>query len=299
MEMNIAAANNLRLPIHSARSIITLSVFDLFMRIVAPLILYVVLFGIMCKKNMLSSSMSNAAYANSSAVTSDGRIMVITCDTTYIDTTTTPPVDTTVIPPPDTIPPPPPEKNIVFYGSSTIAIWNLEQSFPGMPVKKVGYGGKTWSNLVTLADTISKLNPRQVVLYSGDNDVVARRTVGSMVQDIQKLCNKIWEQNPDVHITFLYTKPSDTAFKIVYPDKVTTGITAIEYTNRNITLWGNSAAVQSLHPGKFSVSDTYAPFLLWNPKRLDEKKYQADKLHLNHTLGYPALTKALLPKLIP
>jgi hypothetical protein len=58
---------------------------------------------------------------------------------------------------------PQPQKNIVFFGSSTIALWNTDKAFPGYSIKKLGYGGKSWSNLVLLADTISKLNPKKAL----------------------------------------------------------------------------------------------------------------------------------------
>lgn len=196
-------------------------------------------------------------------------------------------------PPPVDVEEKPKEENIVFFGSSTIAIWNLEESFPGYPVKKAGFGGKTWAGLLQLSDTIMKLNPKQVIIYSGDNDVIAHKSVTSMCTTIQNICEKIWAYNPNVKVTFLYTKPSDTAFKVVYKDSVTTGINVIEYTNRNITKWGKEN-----HPDKFEVIDSYTPFLSWSPKRLNEMYYKSDLLHLNQTYGYPVLNALVEPKLL-
>jgi hypothetical protein len=200
---------------------------------------------------------------------------------------------TVVPPPPVDVETKPKEENIVFFGSSTIAIWNLEASFPGYPVKKAGFGGKTWAGLLQLSDTIMKLNPKQVVIYSGDNDVIARKSVTSMATTIEKICEKIWDYNPNVKVTFLYTKPSDTAFKIKYKDSVTTGIDVIEYTNRNVTNWGKEN-----HPDKFEAIDTYSPFLSWSPKRLNVVYFKSDLLHLNQTYGYPILNALVTPKLI-
>ena len=262
------------------------------------LVFFVMLFGITCRKEVSSTSIvAEGNYAGKATVTPEVKIMVVKCDTTYvddpsyIDSTTT---DTATVPePPVEPPPPPPEKTIVFFGSSTISQWNLEQSFPGYPVKKVGYGGKTWSQLIQLTDTIHKLNPKQVVVYSGDNDIIAQRSVGSMCVNIQRLCNTIWEADPEVVITFLYTKPSDTAFHILYRDGITTGINAIEYTNRNITNWAKQT-----HPLNFNVVDSYLPFLNWGPKRLNTKYYKDDFLHLNQTYGYDVLNRLLMPKLL-
>jgi hypothetical protein len=237
--------------------------------------------GINCtKQNMLDSSVEAAALASNSTTVPEGKIMVITCDTTFIDDTTLArePVDTS--------------KAVVFFGSSTIAQWNVAQSFPNHLVKKAGFGGRTWAGLYLLADTIARLNPKQVVIYSGDNDLIARRSVAQMTTDIQRLINRIWTLAPDVPVVFLYTKPSDTAFKILYADKITTGTAALEYTNRNIANWGRQN-----HATKFVAIDTYTPFLLWNPKRLDTKYYQADRLHLNQSMGYPVLNRLVTPAL--
>ncbi len=262
------------------------------MRQLVFFIVLAIALGIKCtKENVLTTSVENAALASHATVAPPGKIMVVKCDTTYIDDTTV--VDPEPEPEPIPVPEPEPEeKNIVFFGSSTIVQWNLGQAFPDKKIKKVGYGGKTWTQLTALVDTISKLNAKQVVIYSGDNDIIARRSVAQMTVDVQKLINRIWTLVPDAHVTFLYTKPSDTAFKITLSDKVTTGIMGIEYTNRNIANWSKNS-----HSHHLNVVDTYSPFLLWNPKRLSEKHYQADKLHLNQSTGYPVLNKLVGPLL--
>ena len=138
-----------------------------------------------------------------------------------------------------------------------------------------------------------KLNPKQVILYSGDNDIIAQKSVASMTKTIQDICEKIWAYNPNVQVTFLYTKPSDTAFKVTYKDSVTTGINVIEYTNRNITKWGKEN-----HPDSFDAIDSFTPFLSWSPKRLNEMYFKSDLLHLNQTYGYPVLNELVEPKLL-
>lgn len=199
---------------------------------------------------------------------------VITCDTIWADTT---------------VPRP-----IMAFGSSTIAQWNIQTAFPSYPMKKAGYGGKKWADLILLTDTIKNVNAKQVLIYSGDNDIIARRRVGDMTTDVANLMKKVWADNPDIHITFMKTKPSDTAFKILYPDGITTGIAAIESTNKNIINWATA-----YKPAQFSVIDSYSIFLLWNPKRLNTSLYQADLLHLNQSAGYPKLNTATQPMLLP
>lgn len=67
----------------------------------------------------------------------------------------------------------PPEKAIVFVGSSSIRMWdNLEAQYKTYPVINRGFGG---SNLVHanayINELVLKHKPRQVVIYSGENDI--------------------------------------------------------------------------------------------------------------------------------
>src|SRR5687768_1288423 len=69
----------------------------------------------------------------------------------------------------------PPKKSVVFTGSSSIRLWaDLQKSFPGKKIINRGFGGSGLSNLNKYADRIIyPYKPKQVVIYSGENDIAA------------------------------------------------------------------------------------------------------------------------------
>jgi hypothetical protein len=172
------------------------------------------------------------------------------------------------------------------FGSSTIARWDLERAFPNKKMKKAGYKGALIDELLQLTDTIRKVKPTQVLLYAGSNDVIAGNTTDNVTLALQGLMQSIWEENAGVHITYITMHASDTSFKVPF------GTETIESVNENITRW-----IQKNHSHHASVVESYSSFLALNPKRIDLKYYEPDKLHLNQTYGYPKLNALTAPKL--
>jgi lysophospholipase L1-like esterase len=177
----------------------------------------------------------------------------------------------------------------MFFGSSTPAQIDLSLFPDSVKMIKAGYGGKTWLMLQGLTDTIRRSGITQVFIYSGANDYLAKRTVPQMTTDIQNLIRKIWAEIPGIRVTYVTVHPSDTAFKIIMKDGVTTAAQAIEYTNRNIINW-----ITNYHKDSASVVNSYGSFLLWNPKRLNTQYFKSDKLHLN-AAGQQRLANLMLP----
>lgn len=181
---------------------------------------------------------------------------------------------------------------IMGFGSSTIDRWDLQGAFPYKKLTKAGYKGTFISQLLQLTDTIRKVNPRQVLLYAGSNDVIAGKTTSEVTIALQGLMRKIWDENPEVHITYITMHASDTAFKVHSGNNGQTGIQTIEYVNASIKKW-----ITSDHSHHASVIESYSSFLAWNPKRIETRYYEPDKLHLNQTDGYPKLNELTRPKL--
>jgi DNA-directed RNA polymerase subunit L len=192
----------------------------------------------------------------------------------------------------DSIPKDTIKRRTMFFGSSTPAQIDLKLFPDSVNMIKAGYGGRTWYMLQALTDTIKRAGITHVFLYSGANDILAKRSVSQMTVDIQNLMRKIWTENPNIHITYVTTHPSDTAFKIKLKDGVTTGIQATEYVNRNITNW-----IANYHAQHASVVNSYGTFLLWNPKRVNTTYFNADKLHLNRSQGQPKLVSLMLTQI--
>lgn len=66
-----------------------------------------------------------------------------------------------------------PRDPILFYGSSSIRLWNtLAADFPGLPVVNRGFGGSTLAECVQQMERlVFPVAPRAIVFYAGDNDL--------------------------------------------------------------------------------------------------------------------------------
>lgn len=104
---------------------------------------------------------------------------------------------------------PPAPGGIVFAGSSTIRMWKLETSFPGVMAINRGFGGSQYSDVLRYADRIIlAYKPRLVVLYSGDNDIASGKTPQQVFDDCKAIAAKIHAALPATKILFLPVKSS-------------------------------------------------------------------------------------------
>ena len=71
---------------------------------------------------------------------------------------------------------PPPQNAIVFVGSSSFAMWTDVQSyFPGYTIINRGFGGSVLNDAIEYEDDIiTPYHPKQVVIYSGENDIAVQ-----------------------------------------------------------------------------------------------------------------------------
>ena len=106
---------------------------------------------------------------------------------------------------------PPPKNPIVFTGSSSIRFWeNLSTYFPNKPLLQRGFGGSELSQVLHYADRIIiPYQPRQVVLYAGENDIATGKQTGGQTFDrFVTLFRYVRQKLPDVSFVFISIKPS-------------------------------------------------------------------------------------------
>jgi lysophospholipase L1-like esterase len=104
---------------------------------------------------------------------------------------------------------PPPKSPIVFVGSSSIQLWDLAKSFPGMKVINRGIGGSKIIDAVRLAPQIVlKYEPRLIVFYAGDNDIAFGRSPDQVADDFRTFVEVVHKELPKTKIVFLSIKPS-------------------------------------------------------------------------------------------
>lgn len=105
---------------------------------------------------------------------------------------------------------PPPTGGVVFTGSSSIEMWTtLSTDFPEYKVVNRGIGG-TWlaDQLHIAPKLVYPLDPKTIVIYAGENDLQAGRSVEDVVTAFKNVREQIRTEEPRARIVFLALKPS-------------------------------------------------------------------------------------------
>jgi lysophospholipase L1-like esterase len=111
---------------------------------------------------------------------------------------------------------PPSAHPILFVGSSSIRLWDLAESFPGVDLLNRGFGGSKIADSVYFCDRIiTKYQPRLIVFYAGDNDIASGMSPEQVRDDFQALVNKIRASLPETKLVYISIKPSIQRWKLV------------------------------------------------------------------------------------
>lgn len=104
---------------------------------------------------------------------------------------------------------------VVFAGSSSVRLWNLEHSFPGMGALNAGFGGSCIADCHRYAPRlIHAWKPSTVVFYAGDNDVAAGLTADDVVRDFTDFATSLHAALPECRLIFLSIKPSGSRWNL-------------------------------------------------------------------------------------
>ena len=175
---------------------------------------------------------------------------------------------------------PPPKHAIVFVGSSTIRLWNLQKSFPGLDVTNRGFGGSELSDSVRFATRIViKYEPRLVVLYAGDNDLAFGKSPERVADDFRAFITLIHKELPKTRVIYISIKPSVARWRLW--DKV-------QATNKQI-------AAICKQDSRLRYADLTGT-LLGEDGTPKKELFLRDGLHLNDQ-GYKVWSSALRPVL--
>ncbi len=100
---------------------------------------------------------------------------------------------------------PPPKHAIVFVGSSSIKKWTtVAKDFPYHRVLNRGFGGSQMSDAAHFADRIVlPYEPRFIVVYSGGNDINAKKTAGQVFASFKEFVANVRAKQPDVPIAYI------------------------------------------------------------------------------------------------
>ena len=113
---------------------------------------------------------------------------------------------------------PPPQHAILFVGSSSFRKWtDVQDYFPGYTIINRGFGGSTLPDVIRYEnDIIFPYQPRQIVIYCGENDVASSDTItGAIVfERFKKLFADIRARFPGIPVIFISLKPSPSRWNM-------------------------------------------------------------------------------------
>ena len=163
---------------------------------------------------------------------------------------------------------------ILFIGSSSIRLWELDQYFPDYNGLNRGFGGAHISDMLYFFDII--VNPysiKAIVFYCGDNDISSGKTPERVFNDFIHIYDKIVRLFPGVKFYYIPIKPSISRW-----DKWDN----MNQTNHKILTWSKwNPALYYVNTATSMLEIEGIP----NPKLFIE-----DGLHLN-VAGYDLWTK--------
>ncbi len=103
----------------------------------------------------------------------------------------------------------PPEDALLFLGSSSIVMWELETSWPDDRTINNGFGGSNLPDAIAHFDRlVPPYDARAVIVYSGDNDIKLGHSTAEVIANIKALHALITAAKPGVPVIFIGIKPS-------------------------------------------------------------------------------------------
>ncbi|PWU01312.1 MAG: G-D-S-L family lipolytic protein [Bacteroidetes bacterium] len=179
---------------------------------------------------------------------------------------------------------PVPKHEILFVGSSSFTKWTDVQSyFPSYPIINRGFGGSTLLDVIRYApDIIYPYDPKQVVIYCGDNDLASSDTISAatVYSRFIELFQMIRKHLPSANIVYVAIKPSPSRVKLMPKAKE-----------------ANSKIKEFLSKQpKTGFVDVFSLMLDASGKPIEDI-FIEDKLHMN-AKGYAIWQKAIEPYLL-
>jgi len=176
----------------------------------------------------------------------------------------------------------PPAHPILFVGSSSIRKWaDMQVAFGNYNVINRGVGGMVINDIIFyLNDIVFPYEPRQIVLYVGENDIINEAsTADTILNQTISLFRAIRAKMPDVPIVYIAMKPSPSRDK--YQSKA---------------IHANNLIRQFLAEDKKTVFVDIFPLMLKDGKSRPEL-FVSDMLHMNQQ-GYTIWDNAVKPYLL-
>ena len=105
---------------------------------------------------------------------------------------------------------------ILFLGSSSFTIWkDVNDYFAGKKIVNRGFGGSQMSDVLHFKEKlILPYQPKQIVVYVGENDIASGEAPESVFEEGKQLVSWAKEQFPGVEFVLLSAKPSPRRWEL-------------------------------------------------------------------------------------
>lgn len=145
-----------------------------------------------------------------------------------------------------------------------------------------GFGGSQLRDAFHYAETIAiRYRPRQIVLYSGENDLAAGRTPQQVLADFRAVVARLRSDLPDVPIAFISFKPSPARAHLLDMQRTANAL----------------IRKQAASMDRVVYVDIFTPMLGVTGQPRAEL-FGEDRLHMNRA-GYLLWRKIIAPYLLP
>lgn len=178
----------------------------------------------------------------------------------------------------------PSANQILFIGSSSFTNWkDVQQYFPSYPILNRAFGGSSLIDLIRYRyDVLYAYQPKQIVMYCGENDFAASDTISVdvVVQRFKTLFTLIRAKYPAVPFAYVSMKPSPSRVHLMP-----------KFDDAN-----NQIKAFLLKKNKTKFIDVYHSMLNADGTPIAEI-FLTDNLHMN-AKGYAIWKKLIQPVLI-
>lgn len=106
---------------------------------------------------------------------------------------------------------PAPKGAVLCIGSSSMRMWHgtIEEDLAPLTLIRRGFGGSNMHDVLTFMDEIVlPYEPRAILLYEGDNDLVENDDVLEILDSFRIFVNRVHQDLPDCRVYVLSPKPS-------------------------------------------------------------------------------------------
>jgi len=167
---------------------------------------------------------------------------------------------------------------IIFTGSSSVRLWrDAGLLSKGSPIINTAFGGSTAYGLnLYLEDLVLRYEPKQVFIYEGDNDIAAGRDTRTILEHLDTIFTRIWEQNPETEIVYIAAKPSPLRWEM----------------HKEYEALNKAMERRAKKEDRLVFADIYSPML--QKGKVRENLFVEDRLHMNRT-GYAIWAEVIRP----